>query len=389
MAAALAGTAVNVCVIDAAKQSHEPLASGFDTRVSAITPASVRFFQALGVWDDMLAKTVTVFDRMHVWEHQSGAAIHFDAADVGEQALGYIVENRVILQVLSDKIREYDHITWMDETQLLGFERHQNDQFELILNNDRRQHCDLLIGADGSRSKVRSLAAIETKGWHYDQSAIVANVSTGHPHQHTAWQCFLEGGPLAFLPLGEHHCSIVWSCEHERAQALMDLPVDLFEHELARAFQHKLGTVQLTSERARFPLQLQYVQQYVQPGLALIGDAAHSIHPLAGQGVNLGILDAASLLDVIKDAMANGDSPGSYRRLRRYERWRKGDNLGMMFLMDGFNKLFTTHSGPLKMIRNQGIKLTDSLSPLKNLIMQSASGMRGELPSILKNQRAV
>ncbi len=385
MAAALADAPLEVLLLDAAEHIPDIITADYDIRVSAITTASLRFFQSLGIWDDLQASRITAFDQMHVWEKQSGAEIHFDGAEVGEAALGYIIENRLIQHFLLNKVQQSDNIDFIDKVRLESFQTIDNEQIELQLDNGHSYRCDLLIGADGSHSKVRSLAGIETKGWQYDQSAIVANVHTELPHQHTAWQCFLEDGPLAFLPLNDQHCSIVWSCQSEHAEALMQLPEQAFEQQLAQAFDHRLGEVKLNSARGIFPLQLQYINQYVKPGVALIGDAAHSIHPLAGQGVNLGLLDAACLVDVILEGIAAHHAPGSYKQLRRYERWRKGDNLGMMFVMDAFKKLFTTRSAPLQFIRNSGIKMTNSINPLKKAIMQSAAGMRGELPSMIRD----
>jgi len=387
MAAALADSPLDVLLIDAATHTPELITKDYDIRVSAITTASKRLFQSLGIWDELQACRVTPFEQMHVWEKQSGADIHFDGSEIGEAALGYIIENRLIQHFLIKKVQQSDNIDLLDQVKLESFQHIDNDQIELVLDNGQHYRCDLVIGADGSQSKIRSLAGIETKGWKYDQSAIVANVQTELLHQHTAWQCFLEDGPLAFLPLGDKHCSIVWSCHSEHSEALMQLPAEVFEKELAQAFDHRLGGVQLSSERGAFPLQLQYVNEYVKPGIALIGDAAHSIHPLAGQGVNLGLLDAACLVDVLLDGIKSNRPLGSYQLLRRYERWRKGDNLGMMFAMDTFKKLFTTRSAPLQFLRNSGIKMTDSMSPLKNTIMQSAAGMRGELPSMIKEAK--
>lgn len=387
MAAALANMPVEILLLDAAEYKPAQISGDYDIRVSAITTASMRFFQSLGIWDDLQASRITAFDQMHVWEKQSKSEIHFDGAEIGATALGYIIENRVIQHFLLNKVKQSDNIDFIDQVRLESFRYDDNDQLEVVLDNGHRCYCELLIGADGSRSNVRSLSGIETKGWKYEQSAIVANVRTELPHQQTAWQCFLEDGPLAFLPLNEQHCSIVWSCQSEHAEALMQLSETAFEQQLAEVFDHRLGAVKLNSPRGIFPLQLQYVNQYIKQGVALIGDAAHSIHPLAGQGVNLGLLDAACLADVVRDAIAAHQSPGTYQQLRRYERWRKGDNLGMMFVMDAFKKLFTTRSAPLQLIRNSGITMTNSMNPLKNLIMQSAAGMRGELPSMIRDVR--
>lgn len=384
MAASLADSDLSILLIDPGQFSSAPLPETYDIRVSAITIASRRIFQSLGVWDAIQSQRAATFTQMHVWEQQSGAAIHFDGEQIGEDLLGYIVENRVMQYALLEKIRAADNITFLHPSRLENYTYQADGRVQLQLDNNSSCTCQLLIGADGNQSHVRSLAGIETHGWKYQQSAIVATVKTEKPHAHTAWQCFLEHGPLAFLPLADNSCSIVWSTLPDRAAQLLAMSETEFEQALADAFEHRLGDVSLQGERAAFPLQLQYVDQYVKPGVALIGDAAHSIHPLAGQGVNLGLLDAACLADTIGDALALGKPVGAYPVLRRYERWRKGDNLGMMFMMDAFKRLFTTRSTPLKRLRDSGIRITNSLDPVKALIMQSASGMRGELPSLVR-----
>lgn len=384
MAASLIDSGLDVLLIDPARFSPDPLPDEYDIRVSAITVASQRLFQSLGVWEKIQSHRVAAFTQMHVWEQQGGASIHFDGEQIGEELLGHIIENRVIQYYLLQKIRASDNVTLQDQCRIESYQMLADGRLELTLDKDRTCICELMIGADGSQSKVRSLAGIDTKGWQYQQSALVTTVNTELSHQHTAWQCFLEQGPLAFLPLQDNVCSIVWSTLPGRANELMQMPDELFEEALTDAFEHRLGKVSLAGRRAVFPLQLQYVDQYVKAGIALVGDAAHSIHPLAGQGVNLGLLDAACLADVILEAVAQGKSPGAYTVLRRYERWRKGDNLGMMFMMDAFKRLFTTQSSALKFVRNNGIRLTDSLDPVKAIIMQSATGMRGELPTMIR-----
>lgn len=384
MAASLVDSGLNILLLDPGQFSREPPPDEYDMRVSAITIASQRFFQSLGVWEKIESHRVAAFTQMHVWEQQGSACIHFDGNQIGAEQLGYIIENRVIQHYLLEKITASDNITFLDQNRIESYRSLVNGRLELVLDNGTTCDCELMIGADGSLSKVRSLAGIATQGWQYQQSAIVATVKTELSHQQTAWQCFLEQGPLAFLPLRDNLCSIVWSTRPENAEMLMQLEDEHFNDTLTEAFERRLGKVTLEGQRGIFPLQLQYVNEYVKPGIALIGDAAHSIHPLAGQGVNLGLLDAACLADVILESVAQGKSPGAYAVLRRYERWRKGDNLGMMFLMDAFKRLFTTESVPLKFVRDNGIRLTNALDPLKAIIMQSATGMRGELPTMIR-----
>ncbi len=384
MAVALSDTSMRVLLLDSSVCSPAPLPEDYDIRVSAISVASKYYFQSLGIWSGLQDFRVSPYQQMHIWEKQSGSAIHFDGAQIGEDVLGYIIENRAIQYYLLEKARRSGNIDFFDSLSIESCAV-RDDRVKLTLTDDSRITCGLLVGADGNRSKVRSLAGIDTKGWKYDQSALVATVGTELPHDDTAWQCFLPDGPLAFLPLADNMCSIVWSAKHHQAQELAGLPEDIFERQLAEAFDFRLGSIKLCSERGVFPLQLQYARQYVKPGVALIGDAAHSIHPLAGQGVNLGLLDSASLVDVILEGARQGKPIGSVALLRRYERWRKGDNLGVMFLMDVFKRMFTTELGPLKSARNAGIELVNSINPIKDMIMKGASGLRGELPTMIRD----
>jgi 2-octaprenylphenol hydroxylase len=252
------------------------------------------------------------------------------------------------------------------------------------LDDGREFPTRLLVGADGAQSKVRQLAGIDTRGWNYEQKAVVGNVRTAEPHQATAWQRFLPTGPLAFLPLQDGRCSIVWSTTPEQVDALLALDDAAFAEALAEAFDRRLGEIIEVGPRGAFPLRLQHTRDYVKPGLALIGDAAHVVHPLAGQGVNLGLLDAATLAEVILDAITAGQEIGAFRVLRRYERWRKGDNLLMLGVMDGFKRLFSNPLPPVQLLRNLGLNLTDAAGPLKNLIARRAMGLEGDLPRLAR-----
>jgi len=389
MAAAFKGSDQKVLVIDAGSYTSESLPESYDIRVSAITEASRRFLQSLGVWSELEAFRVAPYREMFVWDAGTDAAIHFDVNQSTRDELGYIVENRAIQHYLLKQIEQAGNIDFLPESQLESFSMNSDETVTVTLQNGTCFSCSVLVGADGGRSKVRELAGIDTSGWQYDQSAVVATIKTEKSLNATAWQCFHPQGPLAFLPLQEHLCSIVWSTTPAHAAELKALPKEEFEIQLADAFEQRLGAVELESERGVFPLQLQYASQYVKPGVALIGDAAHSIHPLAGQGVNLGFLDAACLVDVLQDAKKSGKAIGSMAVLRRYERWRKGDNLAMMYMMDAFKRMFAIETGPLKQVRNSGMRLTNAIQPLKDLILQGASGMRGELPSRVKNSPSI
>jgi len=383
LAVALSDSNLRILLLDLSDLQQLQLPDEYDLRVSAITQASRQFFQALGIWEQLQNFRVAPFREMQVWEKTNGNAIHFDGAEIGAEVLGDIIENRAIQYYLLEKIKHSPQIDLVDQVKVKAISPVDDDCYIVELENGQSCQCNLLVGADGGRSAIRTMAGIETSGWAYDQSALVATVKTELSHAQTAWQCFLKDGPLAFLPLADPYCSIVWSTSPEHAQHLLDLDNDAFACELTDAFDSRLGKVELCSDRAVFPLQLQHATSYVKPGLALIGDAAHSIHPLAGQGVNLGFLDAASLVDIINDANSQGKPLGNLSSLRRYERWRKGDNLAMMFAMDAFKRVFGVEPGPVQILRDAGMKLTDSINPLKNMIMNGAAGMRGELPSMI------
>jgi len=381
LAAALAREGVECIVID----SHAPVLSwpteSTDIRVSAITLASVAIFRALRVWNNMIELRVCPFREMHVWDSQGSGAIHFDSAELALAELGYIVENRVIQSTLIKALEALDAIQTRYPAELVSIER-QDEHTVATLADGTTLSARLLVGADGGNSIVRRLNGITTHGWSYEQQALVTTVRPEYSHCHTAWQRFLPNGPLAFLPLNDNLCSIVWSTLPDHARSLLELDETVFTRELENAFEMKLGQIELAGPRASFPLRMRHADRYVDQRLALIGDAAHTIHPLAGQGVNLGLLDAAALAEVIVDARQRRRDIGAYATLRKYERWRKGDNMLMMAAMDGFKRLFSNDIGPLCMLRNLGLSLTNQLGPVKNIFMRHAAGLRGDLPKL-------
>lgn len=357
-----------------------------DLRVSAITRASQQIFTALGAWPGMTARRISPFRDMHVWDAGGDGVIHFDAAEMGEDALGHIIENRIVQYALWERLVGEGGVDLLCPAAVAELRR-EGALLQVRLADGRDLRTRLLVGADGAQSRVRQFAHIQPHGWPYDQHALVATVATEHSHRETAWQRFLPTGPLAFLPLHDGRSSIVWSTTPQHARQLLAEDDAAFCLQLELAFGGTLGRIGSTSERAIFPLRLQYVDNYVQAGLALIGDAAHTVHPLAGQGVNLGILDAASLAEVLLAAQAQGRDIASLKVLRRYERWRKGHNLMMMAAMDGFKRLFGATWEPLRWARNAGLTLTNALPPVKHLIMSHAMGRSGDLPALARPGR--
>lgn len=386
LACALDDSGLRVCVVEASTPVLEWPADSADIRVSAINAASEQIFTHLGAWQAMQALGVSPFTDMHVWDATGSGEIHFDCADIGEARLGHIIENRVIQRALIERLRGRGDVQWFCPAGLAALDR-TDDGVSLELTDGTRVTATLAVGADGAGSRTRRAVGIGVRGWGYEQRAVVATVDTEHGHRRTAWQRFLPEGPLAFLPLRDGRSSIVWSTRPEHADELVSMDEQAFNERLGEAFEHRLGDVLRSGPRAAFPLRLQYATRYVEHRVALIGDAAHTIHPLAGQGVNLGLLDAAALAEVLRGAASAGRDPGSRAVLRRYERWRKGDNLLMMASMDGFKRLFGSTLMPVRVARNLGLSLTDAVSPVKHKIIRHAMGLKGDLPQIARQAR--
>ncbi len=371
LACALKPTGLRIAVID----RHEPGAFGeaHALRVSAINRASLAVFDDAGALGRMQQMRVSPFLEMHVWDSTGVGEIHFDAAELGIDALGYIIENNVIQLALLEIVKQADTIDWLCPARVQSLVIDAGLKRVRLLDEDELG-AHLLVGADGARSAVRTAMGIELVRKSYHQHAIVCTVATDDAHRQTAWQCFLPSGPLAFLPLSDGTCSIVWSLDEQRADAMMALDEQAFARQLARAFEYRLGSVSLVSERAAFPLGHGHVDRYVQSGVALVGDAAHNIHPLAGQGANLGIMDAACLAAVITEAVSAGRQWSALHTLRKYERSRKGDNRVMEATMTGFKHLFGNDNPLLAELRNVGLNLVDHAPAIKRLFTKQAVG---------------
>jgi 2-octaprenylphenol hydroxylase len=383
LACALAAEGVSVALIEAREPPRDWPEGEIDNRVSALSRASQRILDRLGAWTPIIELGASPYRAMYVWDAGGSGHIRFDGAEVGEPDLGHIVENRVIQRALWERLESHPTADLFCPARLEAFEL-DDLRVRVTLNTGSVLQASLLVGADGRDSPVRERAGITTHGWDYDQHALVANVSHELPHEETAWQRFLTTGPLAFLPLADGRSSIVWSCPPEQARALLSQEEPEFCSALGEAFDHRLGRVLETGPRAVFPLRLQHAQRYVLPRLALVGDAAHAVHPLAGQGVNLGFLDAATLAEALLDARARGRDLGTLPTLRRYERARKGDNLAMLAAMDAFKRVFSNDILPLRLVRNAGLDLADRMAPVKRLFLRRALGTLGELPTLAR-----
>ncbi len=383
LACALGNSAFKVALLDRTPAPPSP-DKEYDLRVSAITLASRALFENLGAWEGMERWRAAPVREMQVWSSEGNGSIHFNAAEIGEAALAWIVENSVIQTALIERLHQFTNVHYLCPVEIADITLADNGAV-VMLKDGRSLNAKLLVGADGADSTVRRAAGIETQSLNLHQKGTVATVTTEKPHEAMARQIFLPTGPLAFLPLDEPHtCSIVWSADSARADQLLALDDAAFISELQAKFGEALGKIQTVSPRAAFPLALSHAKAYTAPHLALIGDAAHTVHPLAGQGVNLGFLDAATLAEVLLDAAAKQKDIGAHTVLRRYERWRKGDNLAMVSITGGFKYLFGNELPVVSQLRNWGLDLTNAATPIKNLIMRRASGLEGDLPKLAR-----
>lgn len=393
LACALGASGLRVALLERESASMRPLAATHDVRVSALTLASRNLFANLAVWPHMVAARIYPIARMRVWESngdtasQDSAEMIFDAADIGAAYLGFIAENNVIANALRARLATLPSVS--------RYEGHAidaivfNDHTVEVQSGDALVSAQLVIGADGADSLVRHAAGIEAPQRPYNQRAIVATITTTLANTHTAWQRFLPTGPLALLPLDAHHYSIVWSLTATRADELMALTDTEFLAALGAAFgegrvRAELGALTHVGPRAAFPLAAAHAQRYVGARVAIVGDAAHRIHPLAGQGLNLGLSDAAALAQVVIEAQRARRDWGALRVLRRYERWRKGDNLAMLTFTDLLYRLFTQQSPPLRFMRRSGLRAIERATPVKNILIRYAAGLQGELPELCR-----
>jgi len=384
LACALGEQHFRVAVIERQPAASDWPSNSHDIRVSAISRASQNIFTNLDAWRNMTDLGVTPYEQMVVWE-SGGAEIRFHAADIGEPDLGHIIENRVIQLALWQRMGQLETVQLFCPASISSL---QLDELEpqVTLNDGTRLAAALIVAADGARSALREMAGISTTGWGYDQTAVVCTVQAELGNQASCWQRFMPSGPLALLPMETDLFSIVWSTTPEQAEELTSMSASEFNAVLSRASERRLGELALIGERGAFPLRLQHARQYIKPGLALVGDAAHVIHPLAGQGVNLGLMDMAELVDVLLHARERQQPPGALPVLRRYERGRKGDNIAMQGAMDLFKKVFSNDLLPLKAVRNLGLGLANQLSPLRNLLIRNALGTLGSTPALTRSQ---
>jgi 2-octaprenylphenol hydroxylase len=350
-------------------------ADEMDLRVYALSRASQRVLESVGAWWSIAARRACAYRRMHVWEGSDPAdgALEFDCAEIAEPDLGHIVEDGLIRAALADVLKGARNAEVTTGAAVESVATEHRDAV-VRLAGGRTLRGALLVAADGSDSAIRRLLELPVAALSYGQTALVTHVATTKPHRETAWQRFLPGGPLAFLPLVDGRSSVVWSLPDARAAELIAAPQDEFLAELTNASAGVLGELGPCSARAGFPLQALHALRYCVPRAALVGDAAHTVHPLAGQGMNLGLLDAAALARVVEDALLAGEDPGDLKVLRRYERDRKGGNLEMLLALDALHRLFALPewAAPL---RGTGLRAVERSVVAKRFFMRRALGL--------------
>lgn len=384
LACALGGRDVRVAIIEAQPwQEQWPeqtmAVDGFDARVSALTVASQQFLQQLDVWPALASQRLSPYRSMHVWDADGTGFVDFSAREVNEPVLGHIVENRLTLTALVRRMRQLPNIHCLNPEKVAQFLQGEG-RHVLRLEGGREISAAIIVAADGGNSRIRQQANFSMREWDYGHEALVTTVQTSEVHQQTAWQRFMPEGPLAFLPLAgdtehEHFCSIVWSTLPHETERLMALDDKTFAKQLGRAFEYRLGSIEAISRRFSFPLRQRHAVDYIKPGVVLVGDAAHTIHPLAGQGINLGLKDVQVLAEEILRADDRGLAFSDFSILQRYQRRRKSDNLMMMAAMEGFKHLFEHPTLPVRWLRNTGMHLFNNTTTMKQRIMRGAMGL--------------
>jgi len=384
LACALSDRGVRSVVVE----SSEPqavLAQSFDGRASAIALTSRRLLEGIGVWAKLAGEAAPMLD-IRVTEGTSRLYLDYDHRDIGSEPFGHMLENRVLRRALLERTQEAERVRLIAPARLETVER-RKDGVSARVAGGPAVRAAVVIAAEGRASRLREEANIRINGWSYRQSAIVSTVEHERSHGFTAHEHFLPAGPFAILPLlPETRSSLVWTERADRVSAIIGLDEAGFTRELRRRFGDFLGDVRPIGPRFCYPLSLQYAARAIGLRLALIGDALHAMHPIAGQGLNMGFRDVAALIDVLADARDAGSDLGDGAVLARYERWRRFDNTLMLTMTDGLNRLFSNDIAPLRVARDLGLAAVNSLPPLKRLFMRHAMGLEGNLPSLMQGR---
>lgn len=387
LAGLLANSALKIMVLD---QQKAPLFDGdgpYTPRVSAVTPASRQLLDAVGAWSAISASRCGSFNSMQVWDGDGTGEVVFDSNGIGHAELGYIVENHLIQSAIFEVCQHKSNIDWLAPADIVKME-HVGAQVKVELSSGAVVIADMLVGADGANSFVRKQFSISVKQNPYNHQAVVTTVKTARCHNQCARQVFLSGGPLALLPLSDpYYCSIVWSMAPEQAESMLALKDAQFNRHLFRHMGRHLGDVEVAGERFSFPLLERHAESYSRQSVVLVGDAAHTIHPLAGQGVNLGFLDAGVLAEEVLRGVKSGLDVADSLTLKKYERRRRSHVALMMSAMKGFQGLFAQENIYVRLFRNMGMAGFNRLPYIKDKVLAGAMGLVGDLPECAKQQK--
>ena len=390
LAIALAKGGLSVVVADPMPQAAA-LDAKFDGRVSALAYATVRMFGALGVWQHLAPDAQPINDILVTDGRLNGEpspfSLHFDSAEVGSPSLGHIVENRHIRAGLFAVSATLPNLRFVAPAALTDLETTAHGITATLANGETVQAA-LAVAADGRESPMRDLMGLQVISWAYPQWGIVATVEHERPHNGVAYEHFLPSGPFAILPMTGNRSSLVWTEDEKLAPAMMKLSAEDFDAEIARRFGTHLGATKAAGPRWFYPLKFHLARGFVKPRFALAGDSAHGIHPIAGQGLNLGLKDAAALTDVLLDAARLGLDIGTLDVLQKYERWRRFDSFALSVATDGLNRLFSNDIAPIRALRDLGMGIVDSIGPARRFFMRHAGGDVGRLPRLMKGEAA-
>lgn len=379
LAAALKDSGLSVALIEAQVESAA-VAKG---RAYAISLLSGRIYQGIGIWDKILPQ-ITSFQQIQLSDADDPKVVQFHPPELDTDRLGYAAEHKVLLTALQECLENCPNVSFLCPAEVVKAEYlPEAVELELRCNGEmRRLRTRLLVAADGSRSRIRQAAGIKTRGWPYWQSCVVATIKPEKFHENIAYERFWPSGPMGVLPLPGNRFQVVWTWPHADAKALKEMDEKEFLAKLSERTGGKLGKLELLGDRYIFPVQLMQSDRYTLPRLALIGDAAHCCHPVAGQGMNLGIRDAAALAQVLKTAHHQGEDIGNIQVLKRYERWRKKENLTILGFTDFLNRLFSNNWLPLLAIRRLGLWMLRNIPFFKKFALQLMTGLLGRRPEL-------
>lgn len=384
VACSLGGSSLRVAVIEHTPPQAFSPDQLHDLRVSALSIASKNILETVGAWGGVVNRRLCPFRRMRVWETVGNT--EFCSDDINYPELGFIVENRVTQLALLERLHDFANVELICPATINKIDYSAGKPPEVELSDGRILSAKVLVAADGGQSRVRQTVGLGVTSWDYKQHALVIYIETDYEQQDITWQRFVPSGPQAFLPLTGHYGSIVWYNSPDEVCRLKALSSEDLLRELTATFPDCLGKVVAILGTASFPLKRQHAQSYVKTGVVLVGDAAHMINPLAGQGVNIGLMDAAALAEVLIDASKQGLGLGDLAVLRRYEKMRRNENLKMMTVMDVFYRVFSNQVLPVKLLRNLGLGLAERILPAKNKVMRRAMGLDGNLPKLARGE---